>query len=121
MKKSLCLLMLLFSLSIYARTIEGSSGDNKPVNIELEKGNPDKRDTYPRTLVPITCVYADGVVQLSLWGDLGEYTLTVTNETMGECWSAENILLLQTSTASGTYQVEIEVEDGTVYYGTYTL
>ena len=54
-------------------------------------------------------------------GEVGEYTLTVTNQSTGEQWSADNALILQTSTASGTYWVQIETEDGSTYYGTYTL
>ena len=40
---------------------------------------------------------------------------------MGECWSVENALTLQTSTASGIYWVQIVTEDGTMYYGTFKL
>lgn len=39
----------------------------------------------------------------------------------GERWSAENTLILQTSTAIGIYQVQIVTEDGCRYYGTYVL
>ena len=63
----------------------------------------------------------DGAVQLSLLGEIGEFTLIVTNQMTGEHWSAENALILHTSTASGIYWVQIVTEDGTMYYGTYTL
>ena len=89
--------------------------------MELKKGEPDKKDTYPRTLIPITCVYTDGMVQLSLLGSVGEFTLTVTNQLTGEQWSTENALTLQTSTVSGVYWVQIVTEDGSMYWGTYTL
>ena len=98
-----------------------SDKQRQDVGVELEKGNPDKADTHPRSLIPITCVYADGMVQLTLIGEVGEYTLTVTNQSTGEQWSVENSLVLQTSTASGIYWVQIETEDGSMYYGTYTL
>ena len=91
------------------------------VDIKLEKGDSSNKDTHPRTLIPITCVYTDGMVQLSLLGSFGEFTLTVTNQVTGEQWSAENALVLQTSTASGIYWVQIVTEDGSAYYGTYTL
>ena len=48
-------------------------------------------------------------------------TLTVTNQATGEQWSAMNALRLQTSTVTGTYLVQITTEDGSTYYGTYTL
>jgi len=75
----------------------------------------------PRTLIPIICTYVDGIVQLTLLENLGEYTLTVTNQQTGECWSAINAFVLPTSTASGIYWVQIVTEDGSMYYGTYTL
>ena len=118
MKKILVLLTLLLSLQVYGEVAISKVQD---VGVELEKGNPDKADTHPRSLIPITCVYADGMVQLTLIGEVGEYTLTVTNQSTGEQWSADNALILQTSTASGTYWVQIETEDGSMYYGTYTL
>lgn len=118
MKKILVLLTLLLSLQVYGEVAISKVQD---VGVELEKGNPDKADTHPRSLIPITCVYADGMVQLTLIGEVGEYTLTVTNQLTGEQWSADNALILQTSTASGTYWVQIETEDGSIYYGTYTL
>lgn len=121
MKKFLGLLALLLSMQVYAGTTENQVQDEAPESVELEKGNPDKSDTHPRSLIPFTCVYANGMVQLSLLGEVGEYTLTVTNQMTGERWSATNALILQTSTASGIYWVEIVTEDGTTYYGTYTL
>ena len=121
MRKILGMLVLLLSVQVYAGTTENQVQDKKTESVELEKGNPDKTDTYPRTLIPITCVYADGMVQLTLLGEVGEYTLTVTNQMTGERWSAENTLILQTSTAGGIYWVQIETEDESIYYGTYTL
>ena len=118
MKKILGLLTLLLSLQVYG---EAAVNRVQDVGVELEKGNPDKKDTYPRTLIPITCVYTDGTIQLSLLGEVGEFTLTVTNQMTGEQWSAENSLTLQTSTASGIYWVQIATEDGSMYYGTYTI
>lgn len=61
------------------------------------------------------------MVQLTIWSGIGEYTLTVTNQVTGERWSISNIPVLQTSTISGTYLVEIETEDGSLYYGIYAL
>lgn len=118
MKKILGLLTLLLSLQVYG---EAAISRVQDVGVKLEKGNSDKEDKHPRTLIPFTCVYADGMVQLTLLGEVGEFTLTVTNQMTGEQWSAENALTLQTSTASGIYWVQIATEDGSMYYGTYTL
>lgn len=121
MKKLLGLLTLLLSMQVYAGTTENQVLDEAPESVELEKGNSDKEDRHPRIIIPITCVYAEGMVQLTFLGNVGEYTLTVTNQLTGERWSVTSIPVLQTSTASGNYWVEIETEDGSVYYGTYTL
>ena len=121
MKKILGLLMMLLSLQVYAGTVSMDEQEKKPVNIELDKGKATNDDTYPRTFIPITCVYTDGMVQLSLLSEVGEFTLTVINQLTGERWSINDTPVLQTSTASGTYWVEIETEDGSMYYGTYTL
>lgn len=121
MNRVLLILMMLFSLQMYARTISMDEQENKPVNIELHKGSVTNEDTHLRTFIPMTCVYAYGTVQLGLLGEVGEFTLTVTHQVTGEQWSAENALTLQTSTIRGTYWVQIVTEDGSVYYGSYTL
>ena len=120
MRKVLFILLMLFSVSGFA---ENSWDNNSSVReIVLKKGDSkDYSSERPRTLIPITCVYMDGTIQLSLFGEVGEFTLTVTNQMTGECWSAENALTLQTSTASGIYWVQIVTEDGSVYLGNYTL
>ena len=121
MKRILGLLAMLLSLQVFAGTMKNKVDEDKPVNVALEKGNSSNKDTHPRTLIPITCVYVDGMVQLTLLGDLGEITLTVTNQMTGEQWSAVDTLILPTSTASGSYLVQIITEDGNMYWGTYTL
>ena len=122
MKKVFGLLMMLFSLNLFAVPAAQEVQEEKgALDVRLKKGNVTNDDTHPRTFIPITCVYTDGMVQLSLLGEVGEFTLTVINQLTGERWSAENTLMLQTSTASGIYWVQIEMEDGSIYYGTYTL
>ena len=122
MRKVVWMLLILFSISSFA---EGTSGDKDKSTVKdvvLDKGDSmDHSSERPRTLIPILCTYANGGVQLVFLEDLGEYTLTVTNQQTGECWSAINALVLPTSTANGIYWVEIETGDGTLYYGTYIL
>ncbi len=122
MKKVFGLLMMLFSMNLFAVPAAQEVQEEKgALDVRLEKGNVTNDDTHPRTFIPITCVYTDGMVQLSLLGEVGEFTLTVINQLTGERWSAENTLMLQTSTASGIYWVQIVTEDGIMYYGTYVL
>jgi len=120
MKQILLFLMMLVSLQMYGGTASVDAQEEK-VDIKLEKGDSSNIDTHPRTLIPIVCVYVDGMVQLTFLDNLGDFTLTVTNQSTGEQWSAENIWTLPTSTASGIYWVEIETGDGSTYVGTYDL
>lgn len=121
MRKILLISLMLFSIgSGFARTNWDMESVTEDVVLK-EEGSKDYPSERPRTLIPLTCIYADGMVRLTLLGEVGDYTLTVTNQQTDERWSAENALTLQTSMATGSYIVEIELEDGTIYYGTYTL
>ena len=121
MKKILGLLMLFVSLHVFAETANVAVQKEETIDVRLNKGKVTNDDTYPRTFIPFSWVYEEGIVQLSLLGDVGEYILAVTNQMTGERWSVSNTPVLQASTASGIYWVEIETEDGSMYYGTYTL
>ena len=120
MKRILALALLLFSLQLSAGTVSSDEQENKVVNVKLAQGEPDAASKYPRTLIPITCVYVDGTVQLTILENLGEMELFVTNQTTGEQWSTVNNCVLQTSTAGGVYLVEIVTESGDTYWGTFT-
>lgn len=120
MRKNLFFILgLILSVSLFASS-DTKTQNQEPINVELEKGNSNETK-HPRTLSPITCVYVDGMVQLTMFENLGEIELIVTNQTTGEQWSTVNNTVLQTSTTTGIYLVEIIAEDGTVYWGTYTL
>ena len=121
MKKILGLLMLFVSLHVFAGTTGMDVQKEEPVDVSLDKGKVTNDDTHLRTLIPFTCVYVDGMVQLALLDGVGEFTLTVTNQMTGEYWSVDNALTLETSAVSGIYQVQIVTEDGSCYYGTYML
>ena len=121
MKRILGILIMLLSLYSYAGTVKMDAEEKKPEQVELDKEASTNNDRYPRTLIPITCVYVDGMVQLALLDEVGEFTLSVTNQTTGEQWSVVNGLSLSTSTVSGNYYVQIETEDGSIYYGTYSI
>lgn len=114
----LSIFALMLSVSLFA-SLDNKTNNQNPIDVELEKG--DNSEKYPRTLIPITCIYVDGIVQLTILENLGEMALFVTNQTTGEQWSTVNNWVLQTSTANGVYLVEIITEDGTTYWGTYTL
>lgn len=122
--KNLFKLLLVVLLSyMFVGNVIADESQKKPVDVDLQIGvvNSDNSNKHPRTLIPITCVYVDGTVQLTILENLGEMELFVTNQTTGEQWSTVNNLVLQTSTASGVYLVEIVTENGDTYWGTYTI
>ena len=115
----LFILGLILSVSLFASS-DNKNQNQAPINVSLEKRESDN-EKPPRTLIPITCVYVDGTVQLTILENLGEMALFVTNQTTGEQWSTVNNWVLQTSTAAGVYLVEIVTESGDTYWGTYIL
>ena len=122
--KNLFKLLLVVLLSyMFVGSVIADESKKTVVDVELkiEKGDADNSNKYPRSLIPITCVYVDGTVQLTILENLGKIELFVTNQTTGEQWSTVNNWVLQTSTANGVYLVEIVTENGDTYWGTYTL
>ena len=118
MKKLLFILMLLLS----ANTLIVNAAEAKKEEIPLKKGNSEDYDkNTPRTQIPFVCYYEDGFVSLEIWSNVGLTQLSVANQTTGEQWSVVNSLSLNVSTASGTYIVQILTEDGSIYYGTYSI
>lgn len=118
MRKVLCFLMLLLATNSFI-----VSAAEKKEDIPLTGGNSEKYDkNTPRNLIPLSCYYEEGVVSLNVWGDLGAIQLSVTNQLTGETEvNVNGTLSVNVPTASGTYIVQIVTEDGTWYYGTYTL
>lgn len=123
MKRILKFVMLVLLSHMFVEIANADEPKKTVEDVELKIGNGDADNTnkHPRTLIPITCVYTEGAVQLTMLENLGEIQLIVTNHTTGEQWRTVNNWVLQTSTANGVYLVEIITEDGTTYWGTYTL
>ena len=115
------ILLTLFSFNVFFVAGTESGKDEIP----LKKGEyEDPKTNRPRTpvLIPVMCYYDNGVVSLIPLDDLGEVQLKVTNQSSGITWyNMDGDLWVSTSTANGVYLVEIITEDGTTYWGTYTL
>lgn len=120
MKKLLLIMISVFSLNVFWMF----GAETKEEVILMNNGSSEnEKEQRPRTpsTVPLLCYHDNGIVSLELLSDLGEIQFVVTNQTTGEQWSTVNNWVLQTSTAAGVYLVEIITEDGTTYWGTYTL
>lgn len=123
MKKILFLFCLCFSLSVSGAWI----GDEEVIPVEISKGQVEEHNKIrPRTPVSITCSYNDGTLYFTFLEDLGETQITVTPQFLGEvttyvCDTINGSAIVGVSSASGYYLIEITTEDGTYYYGEYTL
>ena len=125
MKRLLIFLSLV--LSINTLTLWSANdlvNDSKDVVLEKKK----KEKPRPRDLiqVPISCFYSDGSLFFTFMEDLGEVEITVTNQNIGAVFFDEidtfgGSAVLETSTASGIYQIQIETETGDIYEGEYIL
>lgn len=117
--------LLLIMISVFSKEVFGMFGaETKEEVILIDNGSSEnEKEQRPRTpsIVPLLCYHDNGIVSLELLSDLGEIQLIVTNQTTGEQWSTVNNLVLQTSTVSGVYLVEIVTENGDTYWGTYTI
>ena len=84
--KNLFKLLLVVLLSyMFVGNVIADESQKKPVDVDLQIGvvNSDNSNKHPRTLIPITCVYVDGTVQLTILENLGEMELFVNNQTTG--------------------------------------
>lgn len=116
----------MISLQMFAKVTAVGVMEDKTVSVELKKGRPTTDDRHPRTLIPITCVYVNGVVHFTFLADLGEMEITVTNPSIGvvsvsEYDSAYGSVVVPVSSESGRYLIEIVTESGEYYYGEYEL
>ena len=121
-------LMFILCICLGVNTVVWSKSEPDRKEVVLEKVDDDSNKSRPRTLVgvPIICTYSEGTLNFLFYEDLGELEITVTNQSSGvvsvyECDAVTGSAIVDASSASGRYRVEIVAEDGTYYYGDYTL
>lgn len=126
--KNMKRIILILSVFLCVNAIAWSQSERDRKEVVLEKVDKDSEELQPRTLVgvPITCTYSEGTLYFTFYEDLGELEITVTNLSSGaasvdECDSMTGSAIVDASSDSGSYRVEIVAEDGTYYYGDYTL
>lgn len=124
---SLCSLMLVFSAATISAAISKDDIKTEPINIRHGSGN-DSQITRPRTpaFIPITGLYDNGRVILDFIEEIGTLNITVTNQSTGEmyfdyCDSADGHFEMEISASKGNYLLTIQTENGTIYYGDFTL
>lgn len=124
---SLCSLMLVFSAATISAAISKDDIKTEPINIRHGSGN-DSQITRPRTpaFIPITGLYDNGRVILDFIEEIGTLNITVANQSTGEmyfdyCDSADGHFEMEISASKGNYLLTIQTENGTIYYGDFTL
>lgn len=129
MKKFIFLFLAVF-LPLSAFVLNADEKMNKqeiPLTQVLD-GNSD-RDNRSLIQLPIECHYLSMMNSLvtTVWSDLGDVTLTVTNCSTGSVWydsfdsALEPQTMLPLSGEPGIYQIIYITESGDIYQGTLTL
>lgn len=124
---SLCSLLLVFSAATISASTSKDDIKSAPITIRTSGGN-DSQITRPRTpaFIPITGLYDNGRVILDFIEEIGTLNITVTNQSTGEmyfdyCDSADGHFEMEISASKGNYLLTIQTENGTIYYGDFTL
>ena len=93
---------------------------------QTTSGNKDY-DNRSLTQLPIKCYYLGmmNAVATTVWSDLGDITMTVTNCSTGSVWydtfdsSLESQMMLTLSGEPGIYEILYITENGSVYEGNF--
>lgn len=123
---SICSLMLVFSAATISAAT--SKDDIKSAPITIRPGGESSSNVRPRipAFIPITGLYDDGRVILDFIEEIGTLNITVANQSTGEmyfdyCDSANGHFEMEISASKGNYLLTIQTENGTIYYGDFTL
>lgn len=124
---SICSLMLVFSATAVSASTSKDNIKTAPITIREGIGDAGQI-TRPRTpaFIPITGMYDDGRVILDFIEEIGTLNITVANQSTGEmyfdcCDSADGHFEIEISASKGNYLLTIQTENGTTYYGEFTL
>ena len=130
MKAKFLLILLAVFLPLSASVLNAGR-TNTHTEIPLHQNYGEDGDYYNRSVIqlPIECCYLgmmDAVVT-TVWSDLGDVTLTVTNCSTGSVWydsfdsAQEPQTALPLSGEPGIYQIVYITESGGVYEGSFTI
>lgn len=122
MRISIFILTVLLS---FANLIANTSEEDDRKEIVIIKDN-NPRPRTPDFGVPIEAYYQGGVIYLHFSEDIGCMDVNVTNLTTGEQWNdtacANNsVEIIAVSSSQGNYQITLESETGTTYFGEFSL
>ena len=115
--------LIVCSFSLIA---EDDTTTRIPLSQTSPKGNSEQRPRTPDFGVPIEAYYQGGVIYLHFSEDIGCMDVNVTNITTGEQWNDtacadSSVEVIAISTTHGNYQITLESETGTTYFGEFSL
>lgn len=128
MKKLLFLMLAVCGFTFSALGQINTGGGTPPPNpipLEPKPGTP---PGTPRTLLPISAYQTADGIDLQFAENLGMAVVTVVNQTTGEQWldyvdTAAGYAHIDTTSSepAGAYLIYIELEDGSTYWGEFTI
>lgn len=130
MKNKLLLFLLLASLPLSAFYLKADESEHRQ-KIPLYNTHNGNQDHDIRTLIqlPVECCYLGMMNTLvtTVYSDLGDVTITVTNCSTGDVWydsfdsALEPQTMLTLSGDPGVYEIVYITESGDIYDGTFNL
>ena len=127
-KLVLILLAVFLPLSVFVLNADELSHKQEIAINPVIEGSQDW-DNRSLTRIPIECHYL-GMINAfvtTVWSDLGDVTLTVTNCSTGSVWydsfesTFENQTILPISGEPGFYEITYITESGNIYVGQFTI
>ena len=120
--------MFLFMALLLPFSVQMMRADDKEAVIEIPIYRPEG-ERLGRTFVEVQAFYLDAMpsIQTSVFADLGEIEVSVTNCSTGEMWydtfdsGLETQNILQISGSSGLYEVTYITFSGDVYQGSFII
>lgn len=130
MKTKLLLIFLsvILSLSVFAQNDNNNTDRNKIPLTPVVDGSHDN-DNRSMIQLPVECCYLGimNTIVTTVWSDLGDVVLTVTNCSTGSVWydsfdsALEPQTILPISGDPGVYEITYITESGNVYEGTFII
>ena len=113
--------------SIISGNIEqGGTDSNESIPIKVERQEKPLRPRTPDYGTEISAYYQNGVIYLQFNEDIGCMDVEVVNLTTGELWSDDacsdsGMETVSVSSATGSYAIALTTDNGSTYFGEYTI
>ena len=126
MKTKLFTFIMSLIVCSFSLIAEDDTTTRIPLSQTSPKGNSEQRPRTPDFGVPIEAYYQGGVIYLHFSENIGCMDVNITNITTGEQWNdtacADNsVEVIAVSSSYGNYQITLESETGTTYFGEFSL